>query len=197
MCIRDRPDFAGANPADRRRRVTLGTLTATTPYCFAGFAVVLGANAKDKRIGSLADLDDLNLTIESGTLGDAILMTYDHGRFISRIAHASPGRSELFPRLESGEADATVIPVHRFDAYRIERPDTKLTLSGYFLPVGFNMGFAGLAKDVQLIDQANAAIEAMLQDGQPPSFAQATHMTYLPPRRPYVQDNPPLVDLSR
>jgi len=154
-------------------------------------------NRRQKRSRFAGPLHDLNLTIESGTLGDAILMTYDHGRFISRIAHASPGRSELFPRLESGEADATVIPVHRFDAYRIERPDTKLTLSGYFLPVGFNMGFAGLAKDVQLIDQANAAIEAMLQDGQPPSFAQATHMTYLPPRRPYVQDNPPLVDLSR
>jgi hypothetical protein len=52
----------------------------------------------------------------------------------------------LFPRLEAGEADATLVPVHRFDAYRIEHPDTKLAPSGYFLPVGFNMGFVGLAR---------------------------------------------------
>ena len=40
------PNFAGARPADRRRRVTLGTLMATTPYHFAGLAVVLGAQCK-------------------------------------------------------------------------------------------------------------------------------------------------------
>jgi ABC-type amino acid transport substrate-binding protein len=191
------PDFAGAKPGDRRRPVTLGSLAATTPYYFAGFTVALGAGAKDRHIGSLADLDGFNLTVESGTLSDTILMTFDHGRFVSRIAHLPPGRGELFPRLESGEADATVIPVHRLDAYRIDHPDTTLMPSGYFLPVGFNIGFVGLAQDAQLIAQANAAIEAMLKDGEPPSFAQATHVTYLPPRHPYVQDNPLLVDLSR
>ena len=41
--------------------------------------------------------------------------------------------------------EATLIPVHRFDAYRIGHPDTKLRLSGYYLPIGFNMGFVGLA----------------------------------------------------
>ena len=118
------PDFAGARPADRRRRVTLGILMATTPYHFAGLAVVLGAQAKGKSIGALADLEGLNLTIEAGTLGDAVLMTFNHGRLVSHIAHVVPGRGELFPRLESGEADATLIPVHRFDAYRIQHPDT-------------------------------------------------------------------------
>jgi hypothetical protein len=191
------PDFAGAKPADRRRRVTLGSLAATTPYHFAGFTVALGAGAKDRRIDSLADLSGLNLTVESGTLSDTILMTFDHGRFVSRIAHLPPGRGEVFPRLESGEADATVIPVHRLDAYRIDHPDTTLSPSGYFLPVGFNMGFVGLAQDAQLIAQASAAIETMLKDGEVPSFAQVSHMTYLPPRRPYVQDNPSPVDLSR
>jgi len=61
--------------------------------------------------------DDIFVT---GTLGDAVLMTFNHGRLVSHIAHVVPGRGELFPRLESGEADATLIPVHRFDAYRIQ-----------------------------------------------------------------------------
>jgi ABC-type amino acid transport substrate-binding protein len=191
------PDFDGARPADRRRRVTLGTLMATTPYHFAGLAVVLGAKAKDKSIAALADLEGLNLTIEAGTLGDAVLMTFDHGRLVARIAHVVPGRGELFPRLESGEADATLIPAHRFDAYRIQHPDTKLTLSGYYLPVGFNMGFVGLSDGSQLIERASAAIDAMLRDGEAAALAPAAHMTYLPPRQPYILDHLTMSDLIR
>jgi len=92
-------------------------------------------------------------------------MTFEHGRFVSKISHVVPGRGQLFPRLEAGEADATLIPVHRFDAYLIEHTDSKLAPSGYYLPVGFNMGFVGLASSSQLIEQANGAIEAMLKDG--------------------------------
>src|SRR5208282_501123 len=116
------PGFAGAQPADRRRRVALGALAATTPYHFAGLTVVLSGKVKSKRIAGLADLDGMDLTVEAGTLGDAVLMTFEHGRFVSRIAHVVPGRGELFPRLENGDAEATVIPVHRFDAYQIEHP---------------------------------------------------------------------------
>jgi ABC-type amino acid transport substrate-binding protein len=191
------PDFAGARPADRRRRVTLGTLSSTTPYHFAGVAVVLGANAKDSKIATLADLQGLNLTVEAGTLGDAVLMTFGHGRLVSQVAHVVPGRGELFPRLESGEADATLIPVHRFDAYRIAHPDTKLTLSGYYLPIGFNMGFVGLGSEPQLIQRASAAIDAMLKDGEPAALAAPAHMTYLPPRQPYILDHLTVSDLTR
>jgi ABC-type amino acid transport substrate-binding protein len=191
------PDFAGARPADRRRRVTLGTLTATTPYHFDGFAVVLGAKAKDSSVAGLADLEDLNLTIEAGTLGDAVLMTFNHGRLVSHIAHVVPGRGELFPRLESGEADATLIPVHRFDAYRIQHPETKVTLSGYYLPIGFNMGFVGLGSEPRLIEQASAAIDAMLKAGEAAALAPPAHMTYLPPREPYILDHLTMSDLTR
>jgi Bacterial extracellular solute-binding proteins, family 3 len=191
------PDFAGARPVDRRRRVTLGTLTPTTPYHFAGLTVVLAAKEKDRLITNLADLDGLNLTIEAGTLGDAILMSFDHGRLVPRIAHVRPGRSELLPRLEQGEADATLIPVHRFDAYRIEHPDTKLVPSGFYLSIGFNMGFVGLASEAQLLEKASAAIEAMLREGELPVFAAAAGMTYLPPRQPYILDHLTMSDLAK
>jgi len=191
------PDFAGARPADRRRRVALGTLTPTTPYHFAGLTVVLGGKAKDVHVTGLADLEGLDVVIEAGTLGDAILMTFDHGRFVSKISHVVPGRGELFPRLESGEAAATLIPVHRFDAYRIEHPDTKLTPSGYYLPIGFNMGFVGLAGASPLIEQANAAIEVMLKEGELAALAPLAHMTYLPPRQPYILDQLTMSDLNR
>jgi ABC-type amino acid transport substrate-binding protein len=191
------PDFAGARPADRRRRVTLGTLAPTTPYHFAGLTVVFAGKEKDKPTNSLADLDGLNLTVEAGTLVDVILMSFDHGRLVSRIAHVRAGRDELFARLEQGEADATLIPVHRFDAYRLEHPDTKLVPSSFYLPIGFNMGFVGLADEAQLLEKASAAIEAMLKEGELPAFAAAAHMTYLPPRQPYILDHLTMSDVAK
>ena len=107
------------------------------------------------------------------------------------------GAANCFRALESGEADATLIPVHRFDAYRIEHPDTKLAPSGYYLPIGFNMGFVGLASGVTLIEQANAAIDAMLKDGELAALAPPAHMTYLPPRQPYILDHLTMSDLNR
>ena len=191
------PGFAGSTPADRRRRVTLGTLAPTRPYHFAGLAVVLDGKAVDKPIAKLGDLGGLKLGIEGGTLADAILMNFDHGRFIPDITHVVPGRGELLPRLESGDYEATLVPVHRFDAYRIGHTDTKLRLSGYYLPIGFNMGFVGLASDAGLIDRVNAALEGMLRDGEAESLAVAAHMTYLPPRQPYVLDGFRIGDLAK
>ena len=191
------PGFAGAQPADRRRRVGLGTLTPTMPYYFAGLTVVLGEKAKERRIARLADLEGLNLAVEIGTLGDAILMSFDHGRFVSKIAHVVPGRGQLFARLESGETDATVVPVHRLDAYRIEHPDSKIAPSGYYLPIGFNMGLVGLASASPLVEQADRAIEAMLEDGELAALATAAQMTYLPPRQPYILDHLTMSDLTK
>ena len=191
------PDFAGAVPADRRRRVTLGTLVATKPYHFATLTVVLSGTAAAKRINSLADLDGVNLGIETSTLGDAILMSFDHGRFIPRITHVVPGRGELFPKLEQGEYDATLIALHRYDAYRIEHPDTGIKPSGYYFPIGFNMGFVGLASEAPLIERVNAVLDTMLKDGEPASFALAAHLTYLPPRQPYVLEGISMSDLTK
>ena len=191
------PGFAGAGAADRRRRVTLGTLAATRPYHFAPLTVVLGGKAAVKPITSLADLDGVNIGTEGGTFADAILMSFDHGRLISRITHLVPGRSELLPKLEKGDYDAALIPLHRFDAYRIERPDTGIKPSGYYFPIGFNMGFVGLASAVPLIERVNLALDDMLRSDEPAWFALAAHMTYLPPRRPYILEGISMNDLTK
>jgi ABC-type amino acid transport substrate-binding protein len=164
------------------------------PYYFAGLTVVLGEKAKERRIARLADLEGLDLAVEMGTLGDAILMSFDHGRLVSKIAHVVPGRGQLFARLESGEANATVVPVHRLDAYRTEHPDSKLAPSGYYLPIGFNMGFVGLASASPLVEQANRAIDAMLKDGELAALATAAQM---PPRQPYILDHLTMSDLTK
>lgn len=191
------PDFDGAKPDDRRRRVALGTLVPSKPYHYAPLTVVLGGRAAAKQIFSLADLDGVKIGVESGTLADAILMVFDDGRLVNRITHLVPGRSKLLARMEAGDFDATLIDLRRYDAYRAAHPDTKLKLSGYYHRIGFNMGFVGLSTEAGLIGQVNQAIADMQAKGEFASLADAAGMTYVPPRQPDVLEHLSLADIYR
>jgi ABC-type amino acid transport substrate-binding protein len=190
------PDFIGARPADRGRSIELGTLVPSRAYHFAALTVVLGP-AISARITDLASLEGVKLGVEGGTLADAILMLFGDGRFVNQITHIIPGRGELLPRLEQGQYDATLVELHRFDAYRATHPDSKLTPSGYYFPIGFNIGFVGLATDRGLIEQADRAIADMLENNELPALTRTAGVTYLPPRQPNVSPDVTLADLRR
>jgi ABC-type amino acid transport substrate-binding protein len=190
------PDYDGAKPADRRRRVALGTLAPSRPYHQAPLAFVLGPTVPARPMAHVADLQGLRLGIESATLADAILMSYGEGRLVERITHVIPGRDELLPRLEQGQFDATLLPLRRFDLYRAEHPDTKLRLAGYYERIGFNMGFVGLSTETELLERVDEAVGAMLADGELPPLAQAAGMTYVAPRQPDVLESLSLRDLG-
>ncbi|WP_407155793.1 substrate-binding periplasmic protein [Bradyrhizobium sp. STM 3557] len=180
------PDFEGATRDDRRRRITIGILAPTRPYMFSSLTVVLGREARERHIADIGDLSGLRLAIESGTLGDAILMTYDKGRLIDSITHLVPGRDDLLGALEQGRFDATLLDLGRFDAYRAAHPDTTLTGSGYLYPIGANRGYVGLASNPDLIAEVNKVLAALQASGKLAEFGQATGLTYLPPREPAV-----------
>jgi ABC-type amino acid transport substrate-binding protein len=190
------PDYDGAKPADRRRRVAVGTLVPSRSYHRAPLAIVLGATASARQVRNLAELQDLKLGVESGTLSDAILMGFADGRFVEQITHLVPGRGELLPRLEQGDYDATLVPLHRFDLYRAEHPDTKLRVAAYYEHIGFNMGFVALSSEASLLDRVNGAIGEMLQTGELGALAQAAGMTYVPPRQPDILESLSLRDLA-
>lgn len=191
------PGFEGALPADRRRKVELGTLQASKPYHFAPLTIILGGGALGKSITSLADLDGVRIGTEGGTLGDAILMLFDGGRLIDRITHFAPGRGQLWPGLERGDVDATLAPLHRFDAYRTQHKDTRLRPSGYVYPLGFNLGFAGLARDAALLAEVDASLAAMLASGEIAALAPAAGMTYEAPRAPDIRKPVQTSDLQK
>lgn len=182
------PDYDGATPDDRRRRVALGTLVPSRAYHHAPLTVVLAPGVA-KPITGLADLEGLKLVIEASTLADTILMSYRDGALVSHISHLVPGRGELLPRLEQGGFDATLVPLHRFDAYRAQHPETALKASGYYHRIGFNMGFVGLATEAPLIAQVDAAIADMLAADEFPVLAEKAGMTYVPPRPPDVRES--------
>ena len=191
------PGFEGAKPDDRRRRVSLGELVPTKPYHFAPLTVILSGSVADKSISSLADLAGLRLGVNQSTLSDAILMRYGAGKYVNQVTHFIPGHSELFPRMESGDIDATLTELRRFDDYRDKHPDTRLKASGYFHKIGFNMGYVGLGTDRPLIEAVDAAIADIIAKGELPAMAKSAGMTYVPPTEPDVLESISIVDFFK
>ena len=179
------PDFEGAT-RDDRRRVPVGVLAPSQPYVYSPLTVVLGEKMRDRRISGIGDLAGLRIAIESGTLGDAILMTFEKGRLIDDITHLVPGRSDLLGALNRGEFDATLLDLSRFDAYRAGHPDTKLAASGYYYPIGVNRGYVCLAGDPALIVAVNKALSDLQAAGTIAGLAKAAGLTYLPPVEPAI-----------
>ncbi|MCG2671567.1 transporter substrate-binding domain-containing protein [Bradyrhizobium sp. GCM10023182] len=180
------PDFAGATRDDRRRRVALGMLAPTRPYVYSPMTVVLGSKARERRIAEIGDLAGLRLAIESGSLGDAILMTFDKGKLIDNITHLVPGRDDLLGALNRGDYDATLIDLARYDAHRAAHPDTAITASGYYYPIGANRGYVGLGSDPALIEAVNKALADLVTEGKIAELGKQAGLTYLPPREPAI-----------
>jgi ABC-type amino acid transport substrate-binding protein len=180
------PDFDGATRDDRRRRVALGVLSPSRPYVYSPMTVVLGAKAHDRKVAGIGDIAGLRIAIESGTLGDAVLMNFDKGRLIDDITHLVPGRSDLLGALGRGDYDATLIDLARFDAYRIAHPDAALAASGYYYPVGANRGYVALASESALLADVNHALADLMKEGKIPEFGRQAGLTYLPPREPAI-----------
>lgn len=180
------PDFSGATRDDRRRRVALGVLAPSQPYVYSPMTVVLGPKVQGRKISDIGDLAGLRLAIESGSLGDAILMTFDKGRLIDSITHLVPGRDDLLGALDRGDYDATLIDLARFDAYRAAHPDTTVTASGYYYPIGANRGYVGLVSDPALLEAVNQALGQLATEGKIAEFGKQAGLTYLPPREPAI-----------
>jgi ABC-type amino acid transport substrate-binding protein len=180
------PDFEGATGPDHRRRVPLGVLMPSTPYLYSPLTVILGPKARDRRIADVGDLKGLRIGIESGTLADAILMTFGQGALIDDITHLVPGRDDLLATLDRGDLDATLLDSRRFDAYRATHPQTKLVASGYFYPIGVNRGYVGLASEPALLAAVNGALADLRNSGKITALAETAGLTYLPPREPAV-----------
>jgi ABC-type amino acid transport substrate-binding protein len=184
------PGFEGATREDRRRRVPLGVLAPSQAYLYSPLTIALGPKAlekvRDRHIAGIGDLAGLRIGIESGTLADAILMTFDNGRLIDDITHLVPGRDDLLGALERGDFDATLLDLRRLDAYRASHPDTRLAASGYYYPIGANRGYVGLASDPDLLVAVNKVLTDLQTAGTIAELGRAAGLTYLPPREPAI-----------
>jgi len=180
------PEYDGMKRSERGRIVALGTLVPTRPYHRAGFAVILGPAAQDRQIRSLGDLKGVRIGAEVSTLAGAMLYRYGNGVLVPDITHVRPSKGGVLKQLEAGAYDATLVELHRYDAYRRKHADTTLTFSGWLHPVGINMAFVTLARHEALRTQVDAALAAMLESGELKGFADEAGMTYVAPVAPAV-----------
>ncbi len=180
------PGFEGITRDDRRRRIHIGELVPSQPYIYSPLTIALGAKAHDRKIAGIGDLAGLRIAIESGTLADAILMTFDKGRLIDNITHLVSGRADLLGAIDHGDFDATLLDLRRLDAYRAAHPDAKLFGSGYYYPIGINRGYVGLARDGELLAAVNKALAALQAAGMLADLGKAAGLTYLAPREPTI-----------
>jgi len=190
------PRYQGRTNADRRRAVVLDALLGSAPYIYSAPAIVLAPEFSSKAISSLADLDGMRIGVEQSSFPDLILTVYQSGRLRAHLVHIVPGRG-LLERLEAGDYDAVLVDIHRFDGYRSEHPDTRLQLSGFMHPIGFNLGFVARAGEAELMQSIDAAISELMQSGALEQLARKAGLTYLPPRAPVVRAAPALADLIK
>jgi len=107
----------------------------------------------------------LRIGIESGTLADAILMTFEQGRLIDNITHSGPRRDDLLRARSRRLRRHASLDLRRFDAYRAP------TLHQASLPPATFIHrapsrYVGLATDPDLLVAVNKAL-LDLQAGEP------------------------------
>jgi ABC-type amino acid transport substrate-binding protein len=186
------PAYDGASSDDRRREVALRKMAATRGYHFLGLTVLLAPATKPRPIHGLDDVAGLRIGVEAGTLGDAVMQSFRRGALAKDIREFAPGMplqrgGGVLDRLERGDIAAAFIETNAFDAYRADHPATKIAATGYVHPVGFNLGFAGLASDTALLRQVDGAIAELLASGELPTLAAEVGLTFLPPRQPEIR----------
>ncbi|WP_165784551.1 c-type cytochrome [Zhengella mangrovi] len=190
----------GAPPADRAApprwstmpqfwtqamQVDLVPVAATRPYRRAELGIVVGPKAANRTIGKLSDLAGLTVGVQQGTLGGVILTTQLPSDIKANSIMLPPGPQFLW-RMEEGRFDATLIDTGAFDNHKVQNRITKLRLTDYRHPIGFNMGIAYRESARALGARLDAALKALLDDGTVEKMAEDTGVTWSPPRDPVV-----------
>ncbi len=183
------PDYDGAAPAARRRRVMIGTLAASRAVRFAPMTAVLGPSAAGVNVSRLADLAAVRIGVAAGTLSGTIVMLADGGALAPSVVSLTRDAGPL-AELEAGRFDATLIELNRLEAWRAAHTAPSLRDSLYRSGVGFNMGFVALQDRGDLLNEANAILDALLRDDTVKVLAQQNSLTYVAPRPPAI--TPPI-----
>jgi ABC-type amino acid transport substrate-binding protein len=177
------PDYPGAAPRRQRAAVALGTLIPSRAYHASVMGVVL--REPGHRVGKLADLKPLRVGTIAGTMASAALMLYRNGMLRNNVVSLAQ-HDDLLASLDAGQFDAVLVPLNKFDAYRLAHPQTRLVASGFVHPLQVNLGLVALEGAPQLIAAANRVIERARANGELESWARETGVTWARPAPPDV-----------
>ena len=177
---RDRPDHLG-----KGFQVDLKPVILSKPYARMEFAIVV-RDGQRENFSKLADLQGLTVGVEQGTLPGVLTLRQGTAEITARAKTYNPGPGFLW-KMETGEFDAALVSVAAYDFHKRQNRITKLRLTDYRHPLGFNLGVALSAKNRALADAVNALIPALLADGTLIEAAAKSKLHFAAPKEPYIQ----------
>ena len=185
---KDRPTHIG-----RGFQIELKPVLLSKPYARMEFAIVVRDGQPDK-FTTLADLEGLTVGVEQGTLPG--VLTLRQGTAVIR-AHAktyNPGPGFLW-KMETGEFDAALVAVAAYDFHKRQNRITKLRLTDYRHPLGFNLGVAVRANNRALAEAVDLLIPGFLADGTLRKAAEKSKLHFSAPKKPDIQSRLTMRDI--
>ena len=178
------PDHPGAPPPPRRPWVRLGTLVPTRAYHAMAMGLVVRDAARAE--ATLAAPGDARIGVVGGTLSGTAVSMYRNGRLRPQLVSVAQNE-DVLALLEAGRFDATLVPLDRYDAWRLAHPATPLRRAAYVHPLRINLGFVGLAEAVEVRAAADRVIARALADGTLERWSAETGTTWVAPVEPQVR----------
>ncbi len=166
-------------------QVDLKPVVASHPYVRMEMGIVV--SGPDTRVfNSLTDLEGRKVGVEQGTLAGVLTLRQGTPAMVAAAQTFNPGPTFLW-KMEIGAFDAALVTVAAYDFHKRQNPITKLKLTDYRHPLGFNLGIASLQENAQLAGRVNAAISELLTAGAFRKIAEGYKIHYAEPRKPHVQ----------
>lgn len=177
---KDRPDHLG-----KEFQVDLENVRLSKPYARMEFAIVVREGQRSS-FEKLADLEGLTVGVEQGTLPGVLTLRQGTSAITKRAKTYNPGPGFLW-KMETGEFDAALVAVAAYDFHKRQNRITKLRLTDYRHPLGFNLGIAVRADNEALADAVDGFIPKFLADGTLRKAAEKSKLHFAAPKKPDIQ----------
>ncbi|NNF79968.1 MAG: transporter substrate-binding domain-containing protein [Rhizobiales bacterium] len=174
-------------------QVDLKPVKASVPYARMEMGIVVSGSSVPA-FKSLADLEGRKVGVEQGTLAGVLTLRQGTKAMVAEARTFNPGPAFLW-KMENGEFDAALVTVAAFDFHKRQNPISKLKLSDYRHPLGFNLGIALLKNNAPLAKRVDEALTAMLSSGEVRKISEGYKMHYAEPKVPHIQARLTLKDI--
>jgi len=190
------PDYPGAKRRRERPFVPMQQMAASRAYQGMALVVVLRREAA-RKVERLSDVKGLRIGNVAGTLSSGLLMMYRNGMLKGNLVSLPQRGESVFELMQANKLDAGLVAAGLYDAWKIEHPDSSLTLTEYRRPLGINLGFVAVPQGTDALRAASRVIERALDKGELAKWAAEEGVSWMKPTTPDVSRGPSLIELAQ
>lgn len=192
------PDYPGAQRKRERPFVPLQPLAPSRAYLAMALGLVVSGPGRVETLAELAALDDggaFKLGVTTGTLAGSVAQMWRHGTLRKRTLSVSQNE-EVLDAVADGRAGAALLPLTRFDGWKLAHRDSPLRATRWRRPLDVNLGFVTLESAAPLRAVIDRVITGALADGSLARWAGEEGVSWAPPTVPDIGAGPGLATLS-